>query len=146
MKKILKFAFLFWGHFLIFFCQTNKQEIPEGACLVSLDPGWLNNHSFQLRSLGQAGKAVGFVKRRTVAEENALLCAQWAASELMLNPKNRIILHPEEAKKKTIPQNLVSYIRGGHVVKKNFDDQENCEIFFRIEGENLRQIAEKSFY
>ncbi|MCS6984871.1 MAG: hypothetical protein NZM25_07095 [Leptospiraceae bacterium] len=137
--QILKLGLSCLALFYLVYCRTTPEDIPEEACVVSADPGWLDDHSYQLRSLGQTGQKGGTVKRRTLSQENALLCAQASASELILENKKRIIIHPEEAKKRRISEKFLYYLKGGQIVRQRCDENDACEILFKIQAENLKK-------
>ncbi|MDH5719066.1 MAG: hypothetical protein OEZ13_00455 [Spirochaetia bacterium] len=65
--------------------------------------------------------ANGKVKRKTTAQENALLCAQ-----------------REVVKFKTGKQSFNVHIQGGEIINKEFDDSQNCTLTYRIKNNLVR--------
>lgn len=121
-------------------CNTAQERPADGSCLVTPEPGWVNSSTYRLRSFGQPSQDGGsLVKRRTQSEENALLCAQSAAGELMTGQAKHVVLQPSEARSIKLPEKIAVYIRGGQIVSKACDSTDACEIVFEISGERLRE-------
>lgn len=125
---------------LVTTCHTPQQRPADGSCLVTPEPGWVNSSTYRLRSFGPPSQEGGsLVKRRTQSEENALLCAQSAAGELMTGNTKQVLRQPAEAKKTKLPEKIAVYIRGGQIISKAYDSTDACEIIFEISGERLRE-------
>ncbi len=121
-------------------CNTPQERPADGSCLVTPEPGWVNSSTYRLRSFGQPSQDAGsLVKRRTQSEENALLCAQGAAAELMTGSAKHIVIQPAQARNIKLPEKIAVYIKGGQIVKKTCDHTDACEIIFEISGERLKE-------
>lgn len=127
------------------FCGTPNPQVGStpnvGAnpCIVTPEPGWVNDSTYRVRSFGSSNEGGAMVKRRSQSQENALLCAQVAAAELMTGKSSKSIIMPDEARKRNIPTKISAYIRGGQIVGKSFDDDDACEILFEITGDKLKE-------
>ena len=107
--------------------------------------GWVDDDTFQVRTLGAPNpKSKGFVRRRTQAEEAALLNAQKRIIELIVGAEvsGRSGSDSGELEEVKLSKKLSAVIRGGTVVNKSFDEDDNCSITFRIRASGLKAKVE----
>lgn len=107
--------------------------------------GWLDDNTFQVRTLGAPNPdAKGFVRRRTQSEEAALLAAQKRVIELLVGAKIEGASNSDsgELGGLAISKEFEGVVKGGSIVRKTFDAEDNCEITYRIHRDGLREMAE----
>ena len=107
--------------------------------------GWLDDDTFQVRAIGAPSrKAKGFVKRRTQSEEAALMSAQKRVVELLVGADVRGASGSQdgEATGIVITKEFEGFLKGGAIIRKSFDPNDNCEIVYRIHADGLKDQAE----
>lgn len=107
--------------------------------------GWLNDETFQVRALGAPNPdAKGFVRRRTQAERAALLNAQARVIELLVGAKVEGAegMDSGESTGFAMTKEFEAVLKGGQIIKKSYDADDNCEIVYRIHGKDLKKRAE----
>ena len=117
-----------------------KGEVEE-----YVSEGWLDDDTFQVRALGAPNpNAKGFVRRRTQAKEAALLMAQKRVVELMVGSviKGASGAESGEATGVVVTKELEGVIKGGQIVRERYDENDNCEIIYRIHRKGLRKMVE----
>ena len=146
-KIFVKISILFL--FLVscfIFCgspSTRSQLKEDGVDYIT--EGWLDDNTFQVRAIGAPNvSAKGFVKRRTQAEEAALLSAQKRVIEILVGAdiKGSSASQDGELDTVALKKQFQSFIKGGLIVKKTFDTSDNCEVTYRIHADALKEKAE----
>ncbi len=147
MRK-LKILFVLFTLVVSFFlycgdASTRSQLKEESVDYIT--EGWIDDNTFQVRTIGAPNpKAKGFVKRRTQSEEAALISAQKRVVELMVGAKVSGTSKSEsgELESITLTKELEGVVKGGAVIKKSFDKEDNCEITYRIHANGLKEMTE----
>ena len=148
--KLKKFSGAVMVTFLIFSFQACKSpdkrsQLPGGKITDYVTEGWLDNDTFQVRAIGApAPKAKGFVKRRTQSKEAALLSAQKRVVELLVGAKVSGTSGSKDGESTgtVITKEFEGFVKGGAVVKESFDENDNCEITYRLHSSDLKEQAE----
>ena len=107
--------------------------------------GWLDDNTFQVRAIGAPkSKAKGFVRRRTQSQEAALLSAQKRVLELLVGAKISGASGSDSGVSTgiVITKEFEGFLKGGAIVKKSFDQDDNCEVTYRIHSDDLKEKAE----
>lgn len=107
--------------------------------------GWLDEDTFQVRTLGAPNVgATRYVQRRTQASEAALLSAQKRLIELLVGAEIQGACGSDSGESTgcAIVKEFQGHLKGGVIVKKTFDKDDNCEIVFRTRAKGLRKMAE----
>ncbi|RME89460.1 MAG: hypothetical protein D6767_08405 [Candidatus Hydrogenedentota bacterium] len=123
----------------------SKRTMLKGDTEDYQTEGWLDDDTFQVRALGAPNpNAKGFVRRRTQAEEAALLAAQKRVVELLVGAKISAASGSDsgESTGVAITKELDGVVKGGTIVKKTFDSEDNCEITYRIHAKGLKKMAQ----
>lgn len=106
---------------------------------------WLDENTFQVRAIGApAPDAKGFVRRRTQSEEAALLAAQKRVIELCVGAEIKGASGSDSGESTgiAITKEFEGVMKGGAVVRKSFDADDNCEITYRVQSKNLKKQCE----
>ena len=122
---------------------TRSQLSEETTDYVT--EGWLDDDTFQVKAIGAPSrKAKGFVRRRTQSQEAALLSAQKRMLELLVGAKISGASGSDSGESTgiVITKEFEGFVKGGAIVKKTFDQNDNCEITYRIQGDDLKDKAE----
>jgi len=105
---------------------------------------WIDNHTFQVKSIGspRSGEK-NLVKRKVQSKNAAKLAAQNRIVELLLGSEvsSTSTSTDGESGELLIRSELEGMIKGGSIVSESFDEQQNCEMVFRIHGRNLKKKA-----
>ena len=127
-------------------CGSSQDRIMlKGETESFRTEGWLDGDTFQVRALGAANpKLKRFVQRRTASEEAALLAAQKRAIELMIGSKIKGASGSQsgELTGLVITKEFEGRIKGGAIVKKTFNEDDDCELVWRIHRKGLKKEAE----
>ncbi len=131
---------------ILFSCTSAAERSQLGKESIDYQTeGWLDNQTFQIRTIGSpSSKAKGFVKRRVQSEEAALLGAQKRVLELLVgaNMKSASGSQDGESTGIIITKKIKGFLKGGAIIRKSFDSDDNCEIIYRIHAEDLKEKAE----
>ena len=132
--------------FGLFACVSaeNRSQIGDDS-KDYVTEGWIDDDTFQVRTIGApSSRAKGLVRRRTQSEEAALLSAQKRVIELLVGAKVSGASGSDsgESTGVVLTKELQGVIKGGAVVKKSFDKEDNCEIVYRIQASGLKEMAE----
>ena len=122
---------------------TRSQLASETTDYIT--EGWLDNDTFQVRAIGAPSpKAKGFVRRRTQSQEAALLSAQKRIVELLVGAKISGASGSDSGESTgiVITKEFEGFAKGGAIIKKSFDQNDNCEITYRIHSDGLKEKAE----
>ena len=148
MRSNRKFGLvLFSGLLLALFACTSPSERSQlaGETTDYETEGWLNDDTFQVKAIGApSAKAKGFVKRRTQSEEAALLSAQKRVVELLVGADVRGASGSQDGESTgvVVTKELEGFLKGGAIVRKSFDTNDNCEIVYRVHADGLKDQAE----
>ena len=149
-ENFMKITSLLFMSFLLITmsnCKSAQDKcMLQGNCQsVGQTEGWLDENTFQIRAIGAPhAKAKRFVQRRNMAEEAALLSAQKRVIEKMLGAsiKGACSSKDGEGQGCVIVKEFSGIVKGGSVVRKIFNENDDCEIYYRIQAKGLRKKAE----
>jgi len=122
-------------------CGTSESQI-KGKTYVS--EGWVDNDTFQVRGLGAPNpNAEGKVKRRTQSKSAAILAAQARVVELLFGAKVQGAAGSLDGESTgvAITKEFEGILKGGEIVSETYDDEDNCEVVYRVQGKNLKKRA-----
>ena len=105
---------------------------------------WIDDHTFQVKSIGAPRKGEkSLVKRKVQSKNAAKLSAQNRIIELLLGSEvsSTSSATDGESGEVLIRSELEGIIKGGSIISESFDDEQNCEMVFRIHGKNLKKKA-----
>lgn len=125
--------------------KSTQSTMLKGETQDYQTEGWLDDNTFQVRGLGAPNpNAKGFVRRRTQAKEAALLAAQKRVVELLVGAKISAASGSDsgESTGVAITKELDGIIKGGAIVKTTYDQEDNCEVTYRIHSNGLKKKAE----
>lgn len=146
MKKIIfGMLFLLFGFFLACGQSASSKSQLKGDLDDFVSEKWLDENTFQVRAIGAPSPdAKGFVRRRTQAEEAALLAAQKRVIELCVGAeiKGASGADSGESTGVVITKEFEGVVRGGQIVRKTFDQDDNCEITYRVQSKGLKKQCE----
>ncbi len=124
---------------------AKDRSMLKGETQDFITEGWLDDNTFQVRAIGAPNpKARGFVRRRTQSEESALLAAQKRVVELMVGAQITGASGSDSGESTgiAITKEFEGHVKGGSILKKTFDQDDNCEIVYRIHAKGLKKMAE----
>jgi len=117
----------------------------QGNVDTYVTEGWIDDNTFQVRSLGAPNqKATGFVRRRTQSKEAALLASQKRVIELLIGKKVEGASGSDsgESTGVAISSEFEGVVKGGSVVKESYNENDDCEMTYRIHADGLKKRAE----
>ena len=84
------------------------------------------------------------MKRRTQAEEAALLAAQKRVIEKLVGADISGASGSKDGESTglAIVKEFEGHVKGGTIVRKDFNENDDCELTYRIHAKNLRKKAE----
>ncbi len=136
---------------VVFTCLTlncvspNRRSLLRGSGVLYSTEGWIGGNTLRVRSLGAPNaKAKGFVRRRTQSEEAALLSAQKRVIELLAGAEVSGTSSSDSGESNGIKLNksLSAVVKGGMIMEKSFDEDDNCSIVYEVHATDLKQKSE----
>ncbi|MDH4198801.1 MAG: hypothetical protein OEV66_00320 [Spirochaetia bacterium] len=106
--------------------------------------GWINDDTFVVTALGApAPDAKGLVKRRTQSKEAAIIMAQKMIVEKMIGAqlKGASAVKDGESAGIVVTKEFEGMVKGGSVEKITYDEDDNCEVLYQVEGRGLKKRA-----
>ena len=108
---------------------------------------WIDAHTFQVKTIGapRSGEK-SLVKRKVQSKNAAKLSAQNRIIELLLGSEvsSTSSSTDGESGEILIRSELEGMIKGGSIISESFDEEQNCEMVFRIHARNLKKKAKAS--
>lgn len=127
---------------------ASRSQLEDGKTFIS--EGWLDDNTLQVKALGApAADAKGFVKRRTQAKSAALIMAQKRFVEMCVGSelKGAAGALDGESTGVAVSTEFEGFIRGGKIINTTYDQDDNAEVLFRVQGSGLKKkcsaMAEK---
>lgn len=128
LKTILPAIFIFTA-----VCGSPEVEERGSNCFAVKNPGWVDDETYQVQSLSGPGENIqGLTQRRIMAERMALLCAQTAVLEDLVGAEVK-------SDNNTTAKTIQGYIKGGVIVEKEFDENDRCQMIYKVSGPDLKK-------
>ncbi len=116
----------------------------QGETFVS--EGWVNDNTFVESAVGmpKAG-SVEQIQRRATAKEAAILSAQKKVVEKFVGSRISGIVGVTDimATGVAIQKEFSGTVRNYTIVKETYDQNDNCQILFQVQEDNLKQRVSK---
>lgn len=126
-----------------FHCGTSDSML-EGDTKSYESEGWIDDHTFQVRALGVPRESESnTTKRKIQSKEAATLSAQARVIELMLGAKVQGATGSLDGESTgvALTKEFEGIIRGGSIVKTTYDEEQNCEVVYRVQAKGLKKRA-----
>ncbi len=104
--------------------------------------GWINQDTYRLTAEGVANRKLrNKVARRASAERSAIMNAKYKVLEKFKGSKveGAAGMSDFENTGMAVAEEVQGYIKGGSVVKKTFDEEDNCEIIYEVKAKGLKK-------
>ncbi len=127
-----------------FQCGTSSSML-EGDTKSYESEGWIDDQTFQVRALGVPREGeTNTTKRKIQSKEAATLSAQARVIELMIGAKVQGATGSMDGESTGIAltKEFEGMIRGGSIVKTTYDEEQNCEVVYRVQAKGLKKRAQ----
>jgi hypothetical protein len=107
--------------------------------------GWVDDNTFRVTALGApAPDAKGMVKRKTQAREAAIIMAQKRVLEKMIGVqlKGASAVKDGESAGVVVTKEFEGMVKGGSVIEETFDEDDNCQVVYEVNGRGLKKKAQ----
>lgn len=144
MKKIFTVTAMLFTAVALTNCTTspaNKSQLTDNVESYQTE-GWLDQNTLQVKGLGApAPEATGFVKRRTQSKEAALLAAQKRVIEMCVGATIAGASGSDSGESTgiAITKEFEGVMKGGNIIRENYDSSDNCELVYRVESNNFKK-------
>ncbi len=108
--------------------------------------GWIDDNTFQVVEVGAPKKGLeNKIQRRATAKQAAEIMAQARIIEKFKGARleGAAGAADYELTGIAVSKEFDGIVKGGSIVKSTFDDDDNCEIVYRVSAKNLKKQVEK---